>query len=111
VGVDDRPFEVEVHLTTGQIVLVPVDPKKIASMLGRFPDLSGRSDREAIRTAAFTLFAEAAAPDAPGDGLSVYDREGRTWVIPYRSIVAINFRDPVMPHEDRRAGFRPETEA
>lgn len=107
---DNRPFEVEVHLTTGYVISASVYPKDIAPRLagGEFPDLYGRDDREAIRSAAFTIYEEAVSRDPAGDGLTVYDHDGRTWAIPYRSIAAVTFKDPVMPHEERRTGFRPE---
>jgi hypothetical protein len=109
VAIDDRPFQVQVLLVTGQVIEQTVDPKEIAPRVaaGEFPAIAGRTDREALRTAAYTIFASAVSRDAPGDGLGVFDTEGRTWAIPHQSILAINFRDPVMPREERRTGFRP----
>jgi hypothetical protein len=105
--IDSRPFEVEVHLTTGQIVRQHVDPREMAPKIAQFPDLANRTDREALRTAAYSIFSEAATDHPSGDGLQVYDTDGRTWAIPHRSIVAVNFIDPVMPRQERRTGFRP----
>jgi hypothetical protein len=107
--IDERPFEVEVFLVTGQVIKQHVDPKEIAPRVagGEFPDIVGRTDREALRRAAYTIFEMAAADDPVGDGLQVYDTEGRTWAIPHRSIVAVNFVDPAMPRQVRRTGFRP----
>jgi hypothetical protein len=110
--IDERPFEVEVFLTTGQIIKQRVDPKEIAKRVAgfEFPDIRGRTDREALRSAAFTLFALSAASDPMGDGLQVHDTEGRTWAIPHRSIASISFVDPAMPKTPvRRTGFRPST--
>jgi hypothetical protein len=107
--IDERPFDVEVHLTTGQVIRQRIDPKDIAPRVaaGEFPELTGRRDREALRTAAYTIISIAAIDEPPGDGLQVYDTEGHTWAIPHRSIAAINFMDPVMPRQERRTGFRP----
>ncbi len=106
--IDARPFKLEVHLTTGQIIKVQVDPREIAPFVaaGQFPALVGRTDREALRTAAYSIYSVAAADVPEGDGLQVFDTEGRTWAIPHRSIVAINFVDPAMPRQVRRTGFQ-----
>ena len=110
-GIDLRPFKVEVFLTTGQVIKQHVDPKEIAERVAgfEFPEIRGRSDREALRRAAFTIFALAAAADPIGDGLQAYDTEGRTWVVPHRSIASITFVDPAMPGPIRRTGFQPAT--
>jgi len=107
--IDPRLFKLEVHLTTGQIIKMQVDPREIAPFVaaGQFPALVGRTDREALRTAAYSIYSVAAADAPDGDGLQVFDTEGRTWAIPHRSIVAINFVDPAMPRQVRRTGFQP----
>jgi hypothetical protein len=110
--IDPRPFDVEVFLTTGQTIKQRVDPKEIAERVAgfEFPQIRGRTDREALRSAAFTIFALEAAADPMGDGLQVYDTEGLTWVIPHRSIASISFVDPAMPRGPvRRTGFHPAT--
>jgi hypothetical protein len=109
--IDARPFEVEVFLTTGQRIKQRVDPREIAKRVAgfEFPEIRGRTDREALRRAAFTIFALTAAADPSGDGLQAYDTEGRTWVVPHRSIASITFVDPAMPGPIRRTGFRPAT--
>jgi hypothetical protein len=107
--IDPRPFEVEVFLTTGQVIKQHVDPREIAERVAgfEFPDVRGRTDREALRSAAFTIFALEAAADPVGDGLQVYDTDGVTWVIPHRTVASISFVDPAMPTAPvRRTGFR-----
>lgn len=112
--IDPRPFEVEVFLTTGQVIKQHVDPNEIAKRVAgfEFPQVRGRTDREALRSAAFTIFALEAAADPLGDGLQVYDTDGRTWVIPHRTVASISFVDPAMPKAPvRRTGFRAATSA
>ena len=109
--IDERPFEVEVFLTTGQIIKQRLDPREIAERVAgfEFPQIRGRTDREALRSAAFTIFALTAAADPTGDGLQAYDTQGRTWVVPHKSIASITFVDPAMPGPIRRTGFQHTT--
>ena len=106
---DEKPIVVEVVLSTGQRIS---GPAKIADVLESQMGLAGevlsnrpQTDREralSIASTAVTYRME------KGTGFfTLYDQDGRWWVVRASNIVAASISDPQDPDAPRRVGFIP----
>lgn len=98
---------VEVHLVNGRLIEQHITAEEASRILKSraFIWKGGESEEQKQASAIFTIFAQRL--DKGVGSVSVTDPEHRTWLIPVKSILAINISDPTEGSALGRFGFVP----